>query len=120
MKDVLKIIIGEDIPEDRPEEYSKIDFYLKNEVGEDILYAHVDLPYLINHGEALLENTDDPRYFFYEGYDEDVKGCRYACVVKPLGALKGVYRLGLDFPFKIKNIDVINDQEKKRTLQSGS
>lgn len=114
----LKIIIGEDIPKDGPEEYNKIDFYIKNEDSEETLYAHIDLPYLINHGEALLGLPDDPRYFFYEGYEEETNGCRYLCVVKPLGTLKGVYRLGLNFPFKIKDIEVINTQPKKRIRQN--
>ncbi len=99
----LKLIIGEGIPEDIQYEFSEIEFYIKD--GDNLtLYAEVVLPYIINHAEAMLDIEGDPRYTIYEAYEKENKGCRYLCLVKPLGELMGVYRLGLGSPFKIREI----------------
>ena len=111
----LKIIIGEEIPEDVQYEFNEIEFYTRE---DDCLklYAVVTLPYLINHAESMLDIDGDPRYEFYEGYDEENRSCRYHCLVKPLGNLKGVYRLGLGDPFKIREVNPL-EEGKVRSLK---
>lgn len=108
----LKLIIGDDVPDNISNEFNEVEFYIKD--GNDLtLYATVSLPYLINHVEAFLDIENDPRYIFYEGYEKENESCRYLCLVKPLGKLKGVYRLGLGSPFKIREVT----QEKVRMLK---
>lgn len=108
----LKLIIGEEIPEDIQYEFNEIEFYTKD--GENLnLYAVVTLPYIINHAEAMLFIEGDPRYIFFEGYEEENKSCRFLCLVKPLGNLKGVYRLGLGSPFKIRDVEAIEEGKIK-------
>lgn len=110
--DRLKIIIGDDLPDDVPNIFNEIDFYIKD-VDDLTLYANVTLPYLINHVEAFLEIEDDPRYIFYEGYEEENGNSQYICVVKPLGELRGIYRLGLGTPFKVRNVEAIKTRSLK-------
>lgn len=114
--DTLCLVIGEDIPEDRPEEYYKVDLYKRNESGELELYANITLPYIINHAELFVVDEEDPRYFMHEGYEKETGGCRYSCMIKPYGEFKGVYRLGLTYPIKIRDINVLieNNQILKR------
>lgn len=114
-KDTLSLIIGEDIPDERPEEYYKVDLYVRDEAGELQLYAHIELPYIINHAELFMVDEEDPRYFMHEGYEKETGGCRYSCMIKPYGEFKGIYRLGLNTPFKIRDINVL--LEDKLSLQ---
>ena len=54
-----------------------------------------------------------------ENYDEKNNSCRYICMIKPLGKMKGVYRLLNGNPFKIGQINVLYDlqnQAKKYKL----
>lgn len=110
--DTLCLVIGEDIPEERPEEYYKVDLYVRNNAGELELYAHIQLPYIINHTELFVVDEEDPRYFMHEGYEKETGGCRYSCMIKPYGEFKGVYRIGLNYPFKIRDINVLISEEK--------
>lgn len=89
MKEEIDIIIGETITIDN--ESNIINLYIKNK-NENELYATIKIPYLINHIE-FLDIYEDPRYFLYEGYDKETKGCRYILMLKPFGNLKGLYRI---------------------------
>lgn len=109
--DTLSLVIGEEIPEDRPCEYYKVDLYKRLENGDLVLYANLVLPYLINYAELFVVGEEDPRYFMYEGYEKDTGGCRYSCMIKPYGEFKGIYRLGLTYPFKIRDINVLIEDE---------
>ena len=109
--DTLSLVIGEDIPEDRPSEYYKIDLYKRLGTGDIVLYAEIVLPYLVNHAELFVVDEEDPRYFMYEGYEEETGGCRYSCMIKPYGEFRGVYRLGLTYPFKIRDINVLIEEK---------
>lgn len=109
--DVLCLIIGEEIPNIKPKEYNKVALYKRLENGEIVLYSNITLPYLINHSELFIVDEEDPRYFMYEGYDEKTGGCRYSCIIKPYGEFKGIYRLGLTYPFKIRDINVLYNEE---------
>lgn len=110
--DTLCLVIGEDIPEERPKEYYKVDLYVRNEDSELELYAHIELPYVINHAELFMVDEEDPRYFMHEGYEIETGGCRYSCMIKPYGEFKGIYRIGLNSPFKIREINVLIPKEK--------
>lgn len=110
--DTLSLVIGEDIPENKPSEYYKVDLYKKVDNGDLVLYANIVLPYLINHAELFMVDEEDPRYFMYEGYEEKTGGCKYSCMIKPYGEFKGIYRLGLNTPFKIRDINVLIEEEK--------
>lgn len=110
--DTLCLVIGEDIPEERPEEYYKVDLYVRNGNGELELYASIQLPYIINHAELFMVDEEDPRYFMHEGYEKETGGCRYSCMIKPYGEFKGIYRIGLNYPFKIRDINVLIPEEK--------
>jgi hypothetical protein len=109
--DTLSLVIGEDIPSDKPNEYYKVDLYKRLENGDIVLYSEIVLPYLVNHAELFMVDEDDPRYFMYEGYEEKTGGCRYSCMIKPYGEFKGVYRLGLTYPFKIRDINVLIEEK---------
>lgn len=109
--DTLSLVIGEEIPEVRPYEYYKVDLYKRLENGDLVLYANLVLPYLINYAELFVVDEEDPRYFMYEGYEKDTGGCRYSCMIKPYGEFKGIYRLGLTYPFKIRDINVLIEDE---------
>lgn len=111
----LKIIVGEGMPDSIPDVFNEVEFYIRDN-DDVVLYASVSLPYLINYGEAFLDISNDPRYIFYEEYNSETKSARYICVVKPLGDLKGVYRLGLGIPFKIRDLN-ISQNVKTRVLK---
>jgi len=108
----LHLVIGEDIPADAPKEFGSLALYTRGADGTLKLYAEVDLPYWINHAEFMGVMEDDPRYFFYEGYNQETKGSSYTCMLKPLGELRGVYRLGLNLPIKIRSIEAVDDSKK--------
>lgn len=114
----LHLAIGEAIPNNVPNEFSEVAFYIRDENNNLNLYADIKLPYLINHVE-FLDYIDDPRYIFMENFDEINNSCRYICMIKPLGKMKGVYRLLNGYPFKIGQINVLYDlqnQAKKYKL----
>ena len=93
MKDyILHLVVGEDIPTNAPDEFHTVKLYVRDKDDNLNLYADISLPYLINHSE-FLDIKDDPRYFFKEGYDPETKCCKYICEIKPLGTMKGVYRI---------------------------
>ena len=48
----------------------------------------------------------------HEGYEMETGGCRYSCMIKPYGEFKGIYRIGLNCPFKIREINVLIPEEK--------
>lgn len=102
----LHLIIGEDIPNDAPKEFSKVALYIRDKEKILNLYTEVSLPYLINHSE-FLGYDGDPRYPFMEGYDEKNKISRYICMIKPFGSMKGVYCLLDGNLIKIKPINVL-------------
>ena len=68
----LHLIIGEDIPNDAPKEFSKVALYIRDKEKNLNLYTEVSLPYLINHSE-FLDYEGDPRYLFMEDYDSKNK-----------------------------------------------
>lgn len=108
----LHLVIGEPIPKDAPEEFHTVILYSRNENNELKLYDNISLPYLINYSE-FLDIDGDPRYIFKAGYDKETSGCKYTCVIKPFGELKGVYRiLGMDF-VKIGSIEPLIEEKPK-------
>lgn len=108
----LHLVIGEPIPQDAPEEFHTVLLYLKDENNEQKLYANISLPYLINYSE-FQDIEEDPRYIFKEGYDKETSGCKYTCVIKPFGEMKGVYRiLGMNF-IKIGEIEPLIEEKTK-------
>lgn len=114
----LHLVIGEAIQNNVPNEFNEVAFYIRDENNNLNLYADIKLPYLINRVE-FLDYIDDPRYIFMENYDEINNSCRYICMIKPLGKMKGVYRLLNGCPFKIGQINVLYDlqnQTKKYKL----
>ena len=80
------------------------------------LYADVSLPYSINYVK-FFGFEDDPRYFFYEGYDLQTKGCKYICVIKPYGTMKGIYRLLNGQNIKIGNIEPLCELENSTNVK---
>lgn len=68
----LHLVIGEDIPEDAPDEFHLVALYIRSKDNDLKLYADISLPYLINHSE-FLDIEKDPRYFFNEGYEINLK-----------------------------------------------
>lgn len=107
----LHLVVGEDIPGDAPKEFGGLVLYTREADGNLKLYAEVDLPYWINYSKFLDYIEDDPRYIFYEGYDPGTGVCRYSCMLKPLGEMRGVYRLGLNLPIKVRSIDLVEEQQ---------
>ena len=103
-QNVLHLVVGEDIPANTPDKFHIVKLYVRDKNNNLNLYADIFLPYLINHSE-FLDIKDDPRYFFKEGYDSQTKVCRYICEIKPLGTLKGVYRILNGQPIKIGDIE---------------
>ena len=89
MDDGINIIIGEKVTITK--ESNTINLYIKNNDNIEH-YASIKLPYSINHVD-FLDIPEDPRYFLYEGYEKENQGCRYRLMLKPLGNLKGVYRI---------------------------
>lgn len=79
----LHLIIGEDIPNDAPKEFSKVALYIRDKEKNLNLYTEVSLPYLINHSE-FLDYEGDPRYLFMEDYDSKNKISRYICMINLL------------------------------------
>ena len=100
----LHLIVGEDIPTNASNKFHKVKLYVRDMDDNLNLYADISLPYLINHSE-FLDIEDDPRYFFKEGYDSETKSCKYICEIKPLGTMKGVYRILNGQPIKIRDIE---------------
>lgn len=101
---IFHLVIGEDIPENVPEEFHILKLYVRDKNDKLQLYADISLPYLINHSE-FLNIEGDPRYYFKQGYDPQTGGCQYFCEVKPCGEKKGVYRILNGDSFKIISID---------------
>ena len=109
---VLSLVIGEDIPSDAPKEFSRIKMYVRDNNNDLILYADINLHYLINHVE-FIDLKDDPRYLMEEGYDSKNNNSRYTCLIKPFGTLKGIYRiLGMQ-TFKISEIEPLFEYDNK-------
>lgn len=109
----LVIVIGEN-DFVIPDYFNEVEFYIRDN-DELKLYGKVTLPYLINHIE-VLDIEDDPRYILYEGYDNENGSSKYICSIKVFGNMRGVYRLGLGTPFKIRDIE-INKEIKTRSLR---
>jgi len=110
---VLHLVVGEDIPSNAPDEFHTVKLYVRDKDGNLCLYADISLPYLINHSE-FLDIKDDPRYFFYERYDPETKGCRYTCEIKPFGTMKGVYRILNGDHIKICSIEPLCELENNK------
>jgi len=115
----LNLVIGEDIPKDVPNEFHTIKLYIREENNNLKLYDSISLPYLINHSQ-FLDIEDDPRYIFKEGYDPETGGSKYTCMLKPLGTMKGVYRiLGMNM-FKIGSVEPLfelNDKNVNKLIK---
>ena len=107
---ILHLVVGEDIPTNAPDEFHKVKLYVRGKDDNLNLYADISLPYLINHSE-FLDIKDDPRYFFKEEYDPETEGCKYMCEIKPLGTMKGVYRILNGQPIKIRDIEPLCEIE---------
>ena len=115
---ILHLVVGEDIPDNVPNEFHIVKLYIRDKEGNLNLYADISLPYSINHSE-FLDIKDDPRYFFKEEYVPETKGCKYMCEIKPLGTMKGVYRILNGQSIKIGDIEPLCEIEnnvKVRTL----
>ena len=108
---VLHLVIGEDIPSNMPNEFDKVKLYVRDKSGNLNSYAEISLPYLINYAE-FLDIKDDPRYFFMEEYDFETKCCKYICEIKPLGMMKGIYRVLNGERLKIGNIEPLYEFEE--------
>ena len=106
----LHLVVGEDIPANVPNEFHIVKLYIRDKEGNLNLYADISLPYLINNSE-FLDFEDDPRYFFKEGYEPETKCCKYICQIKPLGTMKGVYRIFNGQPIKIRDIEPLCEIE---------
>lgn len=103
----LHLVIGEPLPGNSPKEFSDIVLYTREDDNSLKIYAEVSLPYLINYAEFFNEIEGDPRYFFEEDHSPDGKSCKYRCELQPLGERAGVYRLGFNYPIKIRSIEPI-------------
>lgn len=110
----LHLIIGEDIPTNIPDKFNVIKLYICDNNNNLSLYADISLPYLINHLE-FLNIKGDPRYFFEEGFDPQTQICRYRCEIKPLGKMKGVYRILNGQRSKIMTIKPLCELDNKET-----
>lgn len=109
---ILHLVVGEDIPDNAPAEFHMIKLYVRDEDDNLKLYADISLPYLINHSEFLNIIEDDPRYIFHECYDSKNKSCRYTCMIKPFGDMKGIYRILNGQLIKIQSIEPLCELEK--------
>ncbi len=89
MEDGINIVIGETVTVTN--ESNIINLYIRTNDKLE-LYSTIKIPYIINHVD-LLDIPEDPRYFLYEGYEKENQGCKYRLMLKPLGNLKGVYRI---------------------------
>ena len=107
---VLHLVVGEDIPITAPNEFHIVKLYVRDKEDNLRLYADISLPYLINHSEFLYIK-DDPRYFFKEEYEPETKGCKYICEIKPLGNMKGIYRILNGRSIKIGDIEPLFELE---------
>ena len=107
---ILHLVVGEDISTNAPDEFHTVKLYVRDKDDNLNLYADISLPYLINHSE-FLDIKDDPRYFFKEEYDPETKGCKYTCEIKPLGTMKGVYRILNGQSIKIGDIEPLYEIE---------
>lgn len=107
---VLHLVVGEDIPANAPNEFNIVKLYIRDKDGKLNLYANISLPYSINHSE-FLDIKDDPRYFLKEEYNPETKGCKYMCEIKPLGTMKGVYRILNGQLIKISDIEPLFELE---------
>ena len=112
----LHLIIGEDIPSNTLEEFDKVNLYVYDIDGILKLYVSVSLPYFINYVK-FLDIEDDPRYFFYEGYDQQTKNCKHICEIKPFGTMKGIYRILDGKSFKIGNIEPLCELENNANVK---
>lgn len=88
----IDIVIGEDFPKNMPEEFHIVDLYSRNDDGSLRFVEKISLPYVVNHTK-FLDIKNDPRYILKEGYDKSTGACRYVCEIKPLGEMRGVYRV---------------------------
>lgn len=107
---ILHLVIGENIPDDAPNEFHTVKLYIRDKDNNLNLYADISLPYLINHSE-FLDIEGDPRYFFKEEYDPQTQGCKYICEIKPFGNIKGVYRILNGQSIKIMSIEPLCELE---------
>ena len=111
----LHLVIGDPIPEDGPTEFSDIILYIRDDEANLHFYSEIRLPYLINYTE-FYDCFEDPRYYFYEGYDEKRRSFRYCCELKPFGEMRGLYRLLNGRPIKIcpiKTVKSMNHEDIK-------
>jgi len=114
---ILHLVVGEDIPTNAPDEFHKVKLYVRDKDDNLNLYADISLPYLINHSE-FLNIKDDPRYFFKEEYELETKGCKYMCEIKPLGTMKGVYRILNGHSIKIGDIESLCEIENNAKVHT--
>lgn len=106
----LHLVIGEDIPGNIPTEFSSVVLYQRENDNSLKLYSEITLPYIINFAEFDSSIDGDPRYFFEEGHEYGTSICKHRCLLKPLGKMKGIYRLGFNYPIKIRSIEpLINE-----------
>ena len=103
-ENVLHLVIGEEVSCNIIEEFSAVKLYVYDKDGSLKLYANFSLPYFINHIE-FLDIENDPRYFFYEGYDLQSDSFKYRCEIKPFGPMNGIYRIIDGRKIKIGNIE---------------
>lgn len=102
----IDLVIGEDFSKNIPEEFHTVNLYSRNKDNSLMLVTTLSLPYLINYVK-FLNIKDDPRYILKEGYDRKTGGCKYICEIKPLGDLRGVYRVLNGQNIKIMSIEHI-------------
>lgn len=100
----IDIVIGEDFPTNMPETFHTVNLYSRNDDNSLTLIEELSLPYLINQTK-FLNIKGDPRYILKEGYNSATGACKYICEIKPLGEMRGVYRVLNGQNIKIMSIN---------------
>ena len=114
---ILHLVIGEDIPANAPNEFHTIKLYVRKNNNLK-LYADISLLYLINYSKFININKDDPTYIFEQRYNPATEGYKYACMIKPFGDMKGVYRILNDQNIKIQSIEPLFELENDVKLHT--
>lgn len=114
----LHLVIGEGIPDNIPEEFHIIKLYIRDKDNNLKLYSDISLPYSINYSKFENSIGDDYKYIFKEEYDFETKKSKYACMLKPLGDDKGLYRIFNDKLIKIQSIEPLCNIELKSVSEN--
>ena len=107
----LIIVIGEK-PTNVPKEFSTIEMYYRKKDKSLEYYGTINSMFNFNYVSPFLCIKEDPRYFLEEGHTEN--GCRFRCVLKPVGKSKGLYRLIGGDPHKVDSFEPTTELKLKR------